>query len=76
MFVGGEWIAAADDGAIETTNSWTAKRCARIPRGGAGDVGRAVAAAHNAFADEAQFQRGVRLAAPRQLPASGAIGPI
>src|SRR5690242_1079588 len=49
MFVGGEWTDAASGATFETSNPYTGKPWALIPRAGAEDVDRAVKAAHKAF---------------------------
>jgi aldehyde dehydrogenase (NAD+) len=49
MYIGGEWVDAADGGVIETTNPYTGKAWATVPRGRAADAERAVAAARKAF---------------------------
>ncbi|GAC1340387.1 MAG: aldehyde dehydrogenase [Acetobacteraceae bacterium] len=49
MFIDGEWVAAADGTVFETTNPYTGKPWATVPRGGAADADRAVEAAHAAF---------------------------
>ncbi len=49
MHIGGEWVDAAGGETFETDNPYTAAPWALIPRGGAEDVERAVAAAHTAF---------------------------
>jgi aldehyde dehydrogenase (NAD+) len=49
MFIGGEWTDAAAGACFESTNPYTGKAWALIPRGGREDVDRAVRAARNAF---------------------------
>ena len=49
MFVGGEWVDAASGATFESFNPYTARPWALIPRGGADDADRAVAAAARAF---------------------------
>jgi aldehyde dehydrogenase (NAD+) len=49
MHIGGEWVEPASGAYFESYNPYTAKPWARIPRGNADDVARAVDAAHAAF---------------------------
>ncbi len=49
-FVGGEWIPAEGDGALDVPDPSTGRVIARVPRSGASDVERAVSAARRAFA--------------------------
>src|SRR5688572_7749062 len=49
MFIGGEWVDAASGQTFETSNPYTGKPWALIPRGGREDADRAVRAAHEAF---------------------------
>ncbi len=49
MYIGGEWCDAAGGDTFETQNPFTGKAWARVARGGAEDVDRAVEAAHRAF---------------------------
>ncbi len=49
MFIGGEWVDSLSGEMFESFNPYTAKPWALIPKGGAADVDRAVAAASNAF---------------------------
>ncbi len=49
MFIGGEWVDAASGKHFESDNPFLGKPWALIPRGGAEDAKRAVAAAHKAF---------------------------
>jgi aldehyde dehydrogenase (NAD+) len=49
MFIGGEWTDATAGACFESTNPYTGKAWALIPRGGREDVDRAVRAARNAF---------------------------
>ena len=51
LHIGGEWVDAASGETFETDNLFTAEPRALIPRGGPGDVDRAVDAAHAAFTD-------------------------
>jgi acyl-CoA reductase-like NAD-dependent aldehyde dehydrogenase len=51
MFIGGEWTDAASGATFETTNPFTGKPWALIPRAGPEDVDRAVRAAHKAFTE-------------------------
>ncbi|HJM52301.1 MAG TPA: aldehyde dehydrogenase [Alphaproteobacteria bacterium] len=49
MYIGGEWVEAAGGEWFESLNPYTGQPWALVPRGGAGDVDRAVEAAHQAF---------------------------
>jgi acyl-CoA reductase-like NAD-dependent aldehyde dehydrogenase len=49
IYVDGAWVDAGGDGVLEVINSTTEEVMARVPRGTAADVGRAVAAAKAAF---------------------------
>ncbi len=49
MFIGGEWVAAANGEHFPSDNPYTGKPWASIPRGGAADAARAVEAAHKAL---------------------------
>src|SRR5919199_493977 len=49
MFVGGQWVDAADGETFESQNPYTGETWALIPRGRAEDANRAVAAADRAF---------------------------
>ncbi|HEV3001873.1 MAG TPA: aldehyde dehydrogenase family protein [Solirubrobacteraceae bacterium] len=49
LYIGGEWVEAAGDGAIEVVNAATEEVMGRIPEGTPADVDRAVAAARAAF---------------------------
>jgi len=49
MFIGGDWVDAADGATFESFNPFTAKPWALIPRAAAADIDRAVEAAHKAF---------------------------
>jgi acyl-CoA reductase-like NAD-dependent aldehyde dehydrogenase len=51
MFIEGEWVEAEDGGAFESFNPATAEPWAWIPEATAGDVDRAVRAAHRAFCE-------------------------
>ena len=51
MFIGGEWVDAASGATFESTNPFTGKPWALIPRASSEDVDRAVRAAHKAFTD-------------------------
>ncbi len=51
MLVGGEWVESANGESIEVENPGRRTIIGRVPRGGAEDVDRAVAAAASAFAD-------------------------
>ena len=49
MYIGGEWCDAASGETFESFNPFTGKPWALVPRGGAEDAERAVAAARKAF---------------------------
>ena len=49
MLIGGQWVEPASGAWFESVNPYTAQPWALIPRGGKGDVERAVAAAKAAF---------------------------
>ena len=49
MYIDGQWCEAASGRVFESENPYTGKPWALIPRGDAGDVDRAVRAAHRAF---------------------------
>jgi (Z)-2-((N-methylformamido)methylene)-5-hydroxybutyrolactone dehydrogenase len=49
MHIGGQWVDAADGEVFESSNPYTGKPWALIPRGRAADAERAVEAAHAAF---------------------------
>jgi aldehyde dehydrogenase (NAD+) len=49
MYVGGEWVDAASGGWFESDDPYRGEPWALVPRGTAGDVDRAVRAAHRAF---------------------------
>ena len=49
MLIGGQWVEPASGAWFESVNPYTAQPWALIPRGGKGDVDRAVAAAKGAF---------------------------
>jgi aldehyde dehydrogenase (NAD+) len=49
MYIGGDWTDAASGQLFESDDPFTGKPWARIPRGSAEDVNRAVAAARKAF---------------------------
>lgn len=49
MLIGGAWVEAEGAASFESINPYTAKPWALIPRGGAADVDKAVAAAKQAF---------------------------
>jgi aldehyde dehydrogenase (NAD+) len=49
MLIGGDWVDAESNDFFETDNPYTGKAWAKVPRAGAGDVDRAVAAAGIAF---------------------------
>jgi len=51
MFIGGEWTDAASGATFETTNPFSGKPWALIPRADREDVDRAVRAAHKAFTE-------------------------
>jgi aldehyde dehydrogenase (NAD+) len=53
MFIGGEWVDAASGATFESTNPFTGKAWALVPRAGPEDVDRAVRAAHRAFTEGA-----------------------
>lgn len=50
MFIGGEWVDAADGRTFRSSNPFTGEDWADAPRGGPRDVDRAVASAGHAFA--------------------------
>jgi len=50
-FIGGEWVEAASGETFESRNPATGEVIGAFPKSGAEDVGRAVAAAHEAFKD-------------------------
>jgi acyl-CoA reductase-like NAD-dependent aldehyde dehydrogenase len=50
-FIGGEWVDAASGETFESRNPATGETIGAFPKSGAEDVGRAVAAAHEAFKD-------------------------
>ncbi|CAN5610945.1 aldehyde dehydrogenase [soil metagenome] len=49
MYIDGRWTPAASESTFESTNPYTGKPWALVPRGDASDVDRAVQAAHKAF---------------------------
>jgi aldehyde dehydrogenase (NAD+) len=49
MFIDGEFVQAEDGRTFDSINPYTGKAWAQIPEASAGDVNRAVAAAHRAF---------------------------
>ena len=49
MLIGGDWVEAAEGGVLTVENPANRQPIAEIPRGGAADVDRAVAAAKAAF---------------------------
>ncbi len=49
LYVGGAWVQASGQGAIDVVNPHTEEVCARVPRGDDADAARAVAAARAAF---------------------------
>ncbi|HEU0023919.1 MAG TPA: aldehyde dehydrogenase family protein [Thermoleophilaceae bacterium] len=49
LYIGGEWVEPAGDGAIEVVNPSTEEVVGRVPEGTEEDAGRAVAAARQAF---------------------------
>ena len=53
MFVGGQWVDAADGETFESQNPYTGETWALIPRGRAEDANRAVEAADRAFREGA-----------------------
>src|ERR671933_796867 len=53
MFVGGQWVDAADGGTFESQNPYTGETWALVPRGRAEDANRAVEAADRAFREGA-----------------------
>lgn len=53
LFIGGQWVAPADGDSFATTDPATGETLGNIPRGGAEDVDRAVAAARRAMDDPA-----------------------
>jgi len=59
MLIGGRWVEAAAGGTIEVENPGKRRVIAKVPRGGAEDVDRAVSAARDAF-------DGWRRTAPRE----------
>ena len=50
-FVGGQWVGAVDGGTMDVSNPATGEVIARVPRGTAADVERAVEAARRALPD-------------------------
>ena len=48
-FVGGEWVDAVEGGTMDVLNPATGETIARVPRGSAADVERAVEAAQRAL---------------------------
>ena len=52
MYIGGRWFDASTGQNLDTINPYTGEVWAKIPRGGAADVDRAVAAAQAAFTGE------------------------
>ncbi|WP_329606818.1 aldehyde dehydrogenase family protein [Paraburkholderia polaris] len=72
--IGGAWVDARGGDTFETHNPFTAQPWARIPRCGAQDVNRAVAAAKTAFesgawASATPTMRGAMLRRPKSQPA-------
>ena len=64
MLIGGEWVDAESGETFETVNPYTGRPWAVVPRAGAADVDRAVAAARGAFGEWralAPVERGRRL---------------
>ena len=51
MFIDGQWVDASDGRSFESHNPATGEAWAEIPEATAGDVDRAVAAAHRAFTE-------------------------
>src|SRR5690606_32281898 len=51
LYVGGEWVDAADGGRFETLHPANGEVLAEVAEGGAADIDRAVAAARAAFED-------------------------
>jgi len=51
MLIDGEWVDAGDGGSFESINPATAEPWAWVPEATAGDVDRAVRAAHRAFSE-------------------------
>ncbi len=49
LYIGGQWVPAIGEGAIEVINASTEEVMGRVPRGGEGDVERAVQAASSAL---------------------------
>jgi len=49
MYIGGQWVDASSGDQFESDDPYLAQPWARIPRGNAADVDRAVLAAHRAF---------------------------
>jgi 1-pyrroline dehydrogenase len=62
MFIGGEWVDAAGGERERLVNPATGEAIAEVPRGGAADVDRAVAAARRAFAPWLDSTPGERMA--------------
>ena len=48
LYIGGEWTDPGSERWFDSTNPYTGEAWARIPRGDAGDVDRAVIAAERA----------------------------
>jgi acyl-CoA reductase-like NAD-dependent aldehyde dehydrogenase len=49
LFIGGQWVDPEGDGSIDVTNPSTEEPVGSVPSGSRADVGRAVAAARDAF---------------------------
>jgi phenylacetaldehyde dehydrogenase len=57
LLIGGEWVDAASGETFETVNPATEEVLARVGRGGAVDIDRAVRAARKAFEDGSPWRR-------------------
>jgi aldehyde dehydrogenase (NAD+) len=69
LFVGGEWVEPVGDGTTEVVDATTERVIGRVPKGGAEDVDRAVAAARAAFEQWSQTTREERAAACQAIAA-------
>jgi acyl-CoA reductase-like NAD-dependent aldehyde dehydrogenase len=67
LYIGGQWVQPNTDGDIEVIDSRTEDVMGRVPRGGAADVERAVAAARAAFPAWSRTPVAERTAAIRAL---------
>jgi acyl-CoA reductase-like NAD-dependent aldehyde dehydrogenase len=66
-FIGGEWVAGSTGETIGLLNPATGEELARIQAGGPDDAGRAVEAAHAAFASWSQSRPGERQAILQEI---------